>query len=257
MVIGAVLVSLWAVMAAVPKLVKAHKLGLGVGSALEHLLASGEGKSPAFEAAMRPIEAWEASQKTRWAPVIRDAEMKRDLLEGRIRHAVERASRAKPEDREAIETEAYAAKRELAAHHVPVAPRLIFDDVTPEKLATMLHQHGGRLAIASAEGGIFELMAGRYSKNASPNLDVWIGARGPRTSSASPPSHRAGGAAGRAGSLARHPGVPGSRPPGPVPLRPPGESRRPAAGRRVGHVGPPPGGLRAAHPGAARSSGRR
>jgi Protein of unknown function (DUF3987) len=174
MVIGAVLVSLWAVMAAVPKLVKAHKLGLGVGSALEHLLASGEGKSPAFEAAMRPIEAWEASQKTRWAPVIRDAEMKRDLLEGRIRHAVERASRAKPEDREAIETEAYAAKRELAAHHVPVAPRLIFDDVTPEKLATMLHQHGGRLAIASAEGGIFELMAGRYSKNASPNLDVFL-----------------------------------------------------------------------------------
>jgi hypothetical protein len=40
MVIGAVLVSLWAVMAAVPKLVKAHKLGLGVGSALEHLMVN-------------------------------------------------------------------------------------------------------------------------------------------------------------------------------------------------------------------------
>ena len=52
-------------------------------------------------------------------------------------------------------------------------PRLVADDVTPEAAASLLADHGGRLAIISAEGGIFDTMAGRYSSGV-PILDLWL-----------------------------------------------------------------------------------
>src|SRR5262249_48807937 len=39
--------------------------------------------------------------------------------------------------------------------------------------ASLLCEQGGRLAIISAEGGIFDVIAGRYSANI-PHLDVWL-----------------------------------------------------------------------------------
>jgi hypothetical protein len=56
---------------------------------------------------------------------------------------------------------------------VPPVPRLIADDITPEAAATLLAEQGGRLAILSAEGGIFDIIAGRYSGNV-PNMDLWL-----------------------------------------------------------------------------------
>ena len=48
--------------------------------------------------------------------------------------------------------------------------RLFLDDVTPEKLTSTMAANGGVCAIMSAEGGIFETFAGRYSGSA--NFDV-------------------------------------------------------------------------------------
>src|SRR6185312_2641856 len=47
------------------------------------------------------------------------------------------------------------------------------DDITPEALGRLMAAHGERMAVFSAEGGIFETMAGRYS-NGTPNLDVFL-----------------------------------------------------------------------------------
>lgn len=38
----------------------------------------------------------------------------------------------------------------------------------------LLHEHGDRLAILSPEGGIFDLIAGRYSSTGAPNLDHFL-----------------------------------------------------------------------------------
>ena len=43
--------------------------------------------------------------------------------------------------------------------------------MTPEKLASLLAENDGKMSVISAEGGIFESIAGRYS-NGIPNLDV-------------------------------------------------------------------------------------
>jgi Protein of unknown function (DUF3987)/Natural resistance-associated macrophage protein-like len=56
---------------------------------------------------------------------------------------------------------------------VPAVPRLIADDITPEAAASLLAEQGGRLAIISAEGGIFDIIAGRYNSNI-PNMDLWL-----------------------------------------------------------------------------------
>ncbi len=39
------------------------------------------------------------------------------------------------------------------------------------RLAGLLFEQGGRLAVLSEEGGVFDLMSGRYSANGLPNLD--------------------------------------------------------------------------------------
>ena len=55
---------------------------------------------------------------------------------------------------------------------VPPIPRLLADDVTPEAAASLLAEQKGRLAIISAEGGVFDIVAGRYSR--LPNMDLWL-----------------------------------------------------------------------------------
>ena len=56
---------------------------------------------------------------------------------------------------------------------VPELPRLVADDVTPEAVASLLAECGGSIAVVSAEGGVFDIIAGRYNGNI-PNMDVWL-----------------------------------------------------------------------------------
>ena len=53
-------------------------------------------------------------------------------------------------------------------------PRLIVDDATSEKLGMMLAEQGGRIASMSPEGGVFDLMAGLYSKSGIPQFGVYL-----------------------------------------------------------------------------------
>lgn len=45
--------------------------------------------------------------------------------------------------------------------------------MTPEKLGQLMSDHDEKMAILSDEGGLFEMMAGRYS-NGIPNLDIYL-----------------------------------------------------------------------------------
>ena len=66
------------------------------------------------------------------------------------------------------------AQPEASLPEVLAIPRLWAQDVTPEKLGAMMAENGGRMAVKSDEGGIFDILAGRYSKTASPNLDFFL-----------------------------------------------------------------------------------
>tara|TARA_R110000868_G_scaffold76341_1_gene219607 strand:- start:1372 stop:2868 length:1497 start_codon:yes stop_codon:yes gene_type:complete len=73
------------------------------------------------------------------------------------------------------ETTALAISDELLELPELHEPQLLADDVTPEKLAELMGEQGGRIGLISAEGGgLFGMMVGRYSDKA--NLEIYLGA---------------------------------------------------------------------------------
>jgi hypothetical protein len=136
-------------------------------------LLSGERKSAVFALALAPVEEYEADEIARTAPEIAEAECAKRILEERIKELQKKAAKAaNPEQRTKLAREAKDLAKDLAACRVPVPPQLFTDDVTPEQLARLLAQQGGRMLLASAEGTCFEIAKGRYSETA--NFDVFL-----------------------------------------------------------------------------------
>lgn len=127
----------------------------------------GSGKSPAFRAMLGPLEAYEAEQVTKGARAAAEAEQKHRMLEKAVKRAEEKGDAG----------EAARLLAELNEHEVPKPLRLIADDATPEALVALLAEQKGRLALLSTEGGVFDLMTGRYSdrSNLDPYLQAWAG----------------------------------------------------------------------------------
>ena len=137
-------------------------------------LPPGNRKSAVFRDAVEPLEEFEQAEARRIASEIDEARTRQKILEKALRQAEESAASAQSEQREQLTAQATELARQLAAMRVPVPPRLLSNDITPERLATLLHEQGGRMAARSAEGDVFDLMAGRYSSNAVPNFTVYL-----------------------------------------------------------------------------------
>ncbi|MBI3843636.1 MAG: DUF3987 domain-containing protein [Planctomycetes bacterium] len=131
-------------------------------------------KSTVFADMAAPLEVREAFEAREREPDIVEAENRRKILQLTLDQKQKAAATATPADRGAASNEASDLSRELSALIVPVRPRYLADDCSQEKLATLLQDNGGRMGILSAEGELFELMAGRYSKNGAPNLGVYL-----------------------------------------------------------------------------------
>ncbi|MEV6226518.1 YfjI family protein [Saccharopolyspora shandongensis] len=134
-------------------------------------------KTPVFRAMTQPLTLAERDLAARMRPVIEQARLERKTAEAALEKA-ERiaATAAEGSDRDSALAEALDAALDFHERDVPPEPRLIVDDITPEEAATLLAQHGGRLAVLSAEGGIFDILAGRYS--GAPNLNVFLKGHG-------------------------------------------------------------------------------
>jgi hypothetical protein len=105
------------------------------------------------------------------------AKKKVDLLNKDAVNAAAKAAGTDATDNDKKDAEQAAqaardAKKAMREIKVPVVPRLLADDITPEATATLLADHGGRIAIISAEGGIFDTLAGRYARTV--NIDVFL-----------------------------------------------------------------------------------
>lgn len=131
-------------------------------------MPSGERKSPVFTKVFGPLETLEEQLASETTFERTRAKAGREWL---IKsNGAQAAACLKANDRLGYET---AMQEELIAKTipVPVAPRLLASDVTPEKIPGLLADHGGRIAIISDEGGIFDTIAGRYASQV-PNLDA-------------------------------------------------------------------------------------
>jgi replicative DNA helicase len=144
----------------------------------------GERKSAVQSAMIRPINDAEASlafageiERVALADQLDMAKKTVDQLNRDAVNAAAKAAKsdAPDKDKQTAAAAAHAAKDAKAAMReiqVPVIPRLLADDVTPEATASLLADHGGRIAIISAEGGIFDTIAGRYARTV--NMDVYL-----------------------------------------------------------------------------------
>jgi replicative DNA helicase len=133
----------------------------------------GSRKSPVFSTLTAALLRAEQQLAEQARPLIVEAELLRKVKGKAAEHAANLAGKAKGEQAEALMAEAIAAEQAAAAITVPIEPRLIANDITPEAAASLLAEQGGRLAVLSAEGGIFATLAGRYS-NGVPSFEVFL-----------------------------------------------------------------------------------
>ena len=138
------------------------------------VLPPGHRKSAVFSIVQAPMIEAERDACRIAEPTITEAETQHQQLARRIKSL--QTAAAKKEGAEASEPlrEIARLKTELRAMRVPARPQYAVDDCTPERLQTLLAVHGERMALFSAEGDVFDMIAGRYSGNGSPNLGVYL-----------------------------------------------------------------------------------
>jgi hypothetical protein len=138
----------------------------------------GVGKTPAFNAAVRPLLHFERQLQDEAAPKIREARTKKKTAKQRERRATEAAGKATNEA-EYAKAVSEAQEAALAADLivVPPQPRLYTTEPTPEGLARLLGEHDGRMAVLTDEAAEFFELASRYAKNATGNLGVYLAGR--------------------------------------------------------------------------------
>ena len=138
------------------------------------VLPPGSRKSVVFRIAIAPLEVFEREQARWLRPEITEARERADILRKTLEETKRKASRAAQKEQDELTEKAVELAKQLEDTEIPLVPRLIADDCTPERLATLLSQNGGRIAILSAEGTILEILAGRYSSTGAPNLEVLL-----------------------------------------------------------------------------------
>ena len=148
------------------------------------IAAPAERKSAVQESMVKPLhdaeDAMSVAGEVEHLKLQDELDMAKKTVEALNKAAVNAAAKAAApdatdEDRKTAAAAAEAARVARSAMReicVPEIPRLLADDVTPEATASLLADHGGRLAIISTEGGIFDTIAGRYARTV--NMDVFL-----------------------------------------------------------------------------------
>jgi hypothetical protein len=134
----------------------------------------GSRKSPVFAAITAPLLDAERHLVEATRPRVVEADLARKVAQRAAERAAATAANTQtPEGRASALADASDAAVQADSITVPALPRLVADDVTSETAASLLAEQGGRLAVLSAEGGIFATLAGRYS-NGVPSLEVFL-----------------------------------------------------------------------------------
>jgi replicative DNA helicase len=137
-------------------------------------MPSGARKSAVFAELTGPLLVTEAGLAAAAGPQILEAETQRKIaLKDAEKAALAAAGLDNAKAAEKAAADAIAKAQLAEAITVPVTPRLVADDITPEAASSLLAEQGGRLAVLSAEGGIFATLAGRYSAG-QPNFEVFL-----------------------------------------------------------------------------------
>ncbi len=134
------------------------------------LLEPANRKSAVFSAALRPLREIERELVELAAPEVARLSSARRVKESKMKKAEKKAC-----DKSCHESAELAGNLAAELSNEPIAtlPKLLVDDATAEAVEMQLASQGGRLVCAGAEGGLFDVMAGRYSSGVG-NLDCFL-----------------------------------------------------------------------------------
>jgi len=127
-------------------------------------LDPGNRKSGVFADIVYPLEEFEQAERDRIAPQIEDIKNRRKIHEQTMSRIQGEAAKAKSAvEKEKLIRESSDLARQIVEMDIPAIPELVADDCSPEAVARLLAEQGGKIAIMSPEGDVFDIMAGRYS----------------------------------------------------------------------------------------------
>jgi hypothetical protein len=132
-------------------------------------MESGNRKTAVLMSMAAPFIDWEHTERDRLEPEQARLRSERKTIEAQIDALRKKAAKAP----NGSSFSAEIADLEMSLPEIPVVPRLWTQDITPEQLAVVMSENGERMAVLSDEGGIFDLLGGRYSKGI-PNLDLFL-----------------------------------------------------------------------------------
>lgn len=126
-----------------------------------------ERKSAVLHAVASPLDNYEVQYNIRNAASVEGSRMRKRILERRQKAIEDKVAKgnAEPGELEQIAKEIAEFVEETPLH-------LYVDDITTEKLVSVMAGNHGRAALISSEGGIFDTLAGIYTKNV--NIDVML-----------------------------------------------------------------------------------
>lgn len=132
----------------------------------------GSRKSAVFREMSAPLLDAERALQESARGAIAESVILREIAQEQAKRAVGDAAKKGTDIAKAA---AIQAKQNAEAVTIPAWPRLVADDVTPEALTSLLCEQGGKMAVLSAEGDLFDIMSGRYSRDGQvPNLGVFL-----------------------------------------------------------------------------------
>ena len=126
-----------------------------------------ERKSAVLNMMLRPVNSYETQYNQRNAAAMENSRMKRRILERRQKNIEDLVAKGKANEDDMADI---AAKIAEFQEEQPL--QLYVDDITTEKLVSVIAANRGKAALISSEGGIFDTLAGIYTNNV--NIDVML-----------------------------------------------------------------------------------
>ena len=127
-----------------------------------------ERKSAVMALMSEPVKEFENAENERLAPLIERNQMEKQILQKRKKSLTSKLAQLPSNDDFTLQM----LSEQLSKFRDIKPCQLFCDDITPEKLTGILSDNNGRAVLLSAEGGIFDMLAGRYSGSA--NIDVFL-----------------------------------------------------------------------------------
>ena len=126
-----------------------------------------ERKSAVMKLMLKPVNDYEQQYNNRNSALVESSKMQKRILERRQKAIEDQMAKGKAE-----QADLDRIVQEITQFEEITPMHLYVDDITTEKLVSVLAENKGHASLISSEGGIFDTLAGIYTKNV--NIDVML-----------------------------------------------------------------------------------